>query len=258
MWSWFNNSGKKMISFKKNVLKKYFVFFLVFIVESTSASVVISGTRFILNETDEYKTIKIRNDDPFPNVVQVWTDTGNEASSPESADGPFFITPAVFKIDSKSAQNIRVSFSGNFDSLPNDRESVFYINFLQIPPRSTAQKSDQSHVLLMMRNRMKLFYRPSKIKSDPHDVLKNIEFNFKKETNEIEAINKSPFHASFISAELMVGKDSIPLDASMIPPFSRKIWRTKEAPKILFNPTLIKVNFVNDNGVFIQNDIDLK
>ncbi|MEN2733548.1 fimbria/pilus periplasmic chaperone [Escherichia coli] len=49
------------------------------------------------------------------------------------------ITPPIFRMDSKSGQTVRIVYTG--ESLPKDRESLFYLNVLDIPAKPRAKKT---------------------------------------------------------------------------------------------------------------------
>ena len=141
---------------------------------SVNASVVMTNTRVIYPSDAKERSVQLTNNDAFPNVVQVWTDINNPESTPEYADGPFLALPAIFRIEPKRGQLIRLIYSGG--ELPKDRESVFYLNFLQIPPLSK-ENAGENQMLVMLKNRVKIFYRPVEIESNPDDVAKEIAFD---------------------------------------------------------------------------------
>ena len=67
-----------------------------------------------------------------------------------------------------SGQMVRLSFVGQ--PLPRDRESLFYLNFLQVPAvRQT--DSDKNKLLLVVTNRLKVFYRPAGLAGDANHVI---------------------------------------------------------------------------------------
>jgi P pilus assembly chaperone PapD len=73
------------------------------------------------------------------------------------------ILPPVQRIEPDGRTMIRVQQVADASSLPNDRESVFWLNLREIPP-----KSDKPNVLMLaMQTRMKVFWRPKGIKVDP-------------------------------------------------------------------------------------------
>lgn len=128
------------------------------------ASVTIVGSRIIYPSTIPSVDVQLKNNDDFPYVVQTWFDNGDMRIGPENASGiPFIATPPVFRIQPKAGQVVRVVYSQS-KALPNDRESVFWFNALQVPPANIGGRQ-QNKVLVMLRTRIKLFYRPEGIGS---------------------------------------------------------------------------------------------
>lgn len=55
--------------------------------------------------------------------------------------------------------------------LPKDRESVFWFNVLEVPPKpDAATVANQSLLQLAFRTRIKLFYRPEALKGNPSEA----------------------------------------------------------------------------------------
>lgn len=158
----------------------------------SSASVVVEATRIVYGAGALQREVQITNEDNFPNVVQVWVDSGDPESRPDAHDDRFFITPPVFRMEPKSGQSLRLRYLEN--DLPQDRESLFYLNVLQVPPVSSDQQ-DNNKVLVMIRNRLKLFYRPETIHADPATAGDAIEFQLEKRDlgYVLVASNPSPF-----------------------------------------------------------------
>ncbi len=98
---------------------------------SVQASVVMTGTRIIYPEGSREKVLQLSNKDDHPNLVQLWMDDGNNQSSPSKSDVPFALTPQIFRMEANSGQVVRLTYIAR--NLPRNRESVFYLNFLQIP-----------------------------------------------------------------------------------------------------------------------------
>ncbi len=137
---------------------------LFFPVTGAWASVTIVGSRIIYPSTVASVDVQLKNNDDFPYIVQTWFDNGDLHIGPENASGiPFISTPPVFRIQPKSGQIVRVVYSQR-KALPHDRESVFWFNALQVPPANIGGRQ-QNKVLVMLRTRIKLFYRPEGIGS---------------------------------------------------------------------------------------------
>jgi len=163
--------------------------------------VVIEATRVVYSAAVAQREVRISNEDDFPNLVQVWVDSGDPESRPDAHDERFFITPPVFRMEPKSGQSLRLRYLEN--DLPKDRESLFYLNVLQVPPVSSDQQ-DNNKVLVMIRNRLKLFYRPETIHADPATAGDAIEFQIQKRDlgYVLVASNPSPFFITLTGLKL--------------------------------------------------------
>nr|WP_262369970.1 fimbria/pilus periplasmic chaperone [Serratia marcescens] len=74
-------------------------------------------------------------------MVQSWLDDGDEEKNPQEIKTPFLVTPAITRINEKEGRTIKVSYlEGN---LPKDKESIYWFNTLEVPPKSKeAQNSN--------------------------------------------------------------------------------------------------------------------
>jgi chaperone protein EcpD len=103
------------------------------LVSSAHASVVISGTRVVYQAKEREVTVKLSNEGSSPALVQVWLDTGNPNATPDESDVPFTLTPPLFRLDPKKGQSLRLIYTQ--EPLPQDKESLFWLNVLEVPPR---------------------------------------------------------------------------------------------------------------------------
>ncbi|RQR66985.1 molecular chaperone [Burkholderia sp. Bp9126] len=120
------------------------------------ASVVISGTRVIFPGDEREVTVKLTNDSKIPALVQAWIDRGDQDASPDTLDVPFVMTPAMFRMEPNKGQTLRLVYTN--DPLPADKESLFWLNVLEIPPK--AEGADRNHLQIAFRSRIKLMFRP--------------------------------------------------------------------------------------------------
>ncbi|WP_193100301.1 molecular chaperone [Burkholderia sp. Z1] len=127
------------------------------------ASVVIAGTRVIFPSSEREVTIQLTNDGKRPALVQTWVDNGDSHASPEHIDVPFLLAPAMFRMDPGNGQTLRLIHTGT--PLPADRESLFWLNVLEVPPKAEAA-DDRNRIQLAFRSRIKLMYRPQELKGD--------------------------------------------------------------------------------------------
>lgn len=206
----------------QNVKKTIFMACLyLFFISSAVASVVLTNTRVIYPANSAEHTIQFMNTDDFPNIVQLWTDTGDSQSTPESADGPFVILPPIFKVNPQSGQSVRMIYTG--EGLPQDKESIFYLNFLVIPPKME-DSQDQNQLLIVLRNRVKIFYRPAGIKGSSEQSVKNMSaslgYNEHGEPNKIRLKNDSGFYISLSNLNVDKGTKRFNFGPAMIAPHS--------------------------------------
>ncbi|WP_414538891.1 molecular chaperone [Stenotrophomonas forensis] len=127
------------------------------VAQPAEAGVVITGTRVIFPAQEREVTLRLTNTAQTPVLVQSWIDDGDVRSTPaQAAAVPFVIRPPVFRMNAESGQAMRILHTGQ--PMPEDRESVYYLNVLEVPAVGT--EADRAHLQLIVRSRLKLFYRP--------------------------------------------------------------------------------------------------
>lgn len=253
--------GKRMKFIVRNVKKIIFMAcFYLFFISSALASVVLTNTRVIYPGNSAEHTIQFMNTDDFPNIVQLWTDKGDAQSTPETADGPFIILPPIFKVNPQSGQSVRIIYTG--EGLPQDKESVFYLNFLVIPPKME-QSQGENQLLIVLRNRIKIFYRPAGIKGSPAQSVKNmtasLEYNEHGEPNKITLKNDSGFYISLSNLNVDKGTKRFNFGPAMVAPYSNltldNILR-KETIKVQESnkddKAVLNFAYVNDYGAHVS------
>ena len=133
------------------------------IVSSAHAATQVIGTRVIYPAAEQEVTVRVINSGNGPRLVQAWVDSGSESETAETSKAPFLINPPLSRIDAGKGQAFRVMFTGA--NLPQDRESVFWLNLVEIPPKPDT-KTD-NYMQFAVRTRIKLFYRPQTLAGDP-------------------------------------------------------------------------------------------
>lgn len=218
-----------------------------FVAPSAFASVIVPNTRVIFRGDAREQTVQLTNEDSTPSVMQVWTDTGNPQSTPKTADGPFLVTPPVFRIAPKAGQTVRLILTG--EDLPSDRESLFYFNTLQIPSLNGAY-AGQNQMLVMLRNRLKLFYRPAGMTGSPQDAPKKVAFHLANRDGKlrVEATNASNYHVTLLDGRLICGTHNATFAADMLAPHADAAWDVKGGCPTADGPVQVKVKYIDDYG----------
>jgi len=226
--------------------------FSLLICQSVFASVVMSGSRVIYPSDAKSVDVQLRNNDDFPYVIQAWFDSGDNKSTPATGKAPFVVTPPTFRIAAKDGQVLRIFFTGG-NTLPQDRESVFYFNFLQVPPGNIAgDKGNQMMVLL--KNRMKLFYRPASLKSNTKKIFDYLTFSNVSSSN-IRITNTSPYYISLskVAVRNAIAKDVAP----MIAPFTTVDVALTQS-KATGSAQGIEIGLVNDYGATVTHEYPIQ
>lgn len=187
---------------------------IVMSIATAHANVVINGTRVIYDGSQREVTVHMTNEGDTPSLVQSWIDAGNPDALPEAADVPFMLVPPVARVNPRSAQALRIAFQG--DPLPADRESVFYLNVLDVPP-APKSRQDNNYVQLAIRTRIKLFYRPATLTSSPDEAADSV--TWERMGRKIRLYNPSAYHVS-INQLLGPQKNVLSADIGMAAPFS--------------------------------------
>lgn len=153
-------------------------------------NVIINGTRFIYPADSKEITVQFNNQGDKPAVMQTWMDVGDPNESPENITTPFTITPPIAKIEGKAGQTVRIR-AVNKAGIPTDRESVWWLNTLEIPPTVKVDgQEDTNKLQLAIRSRFKFFYRPDglgEVSSAPEQLVLTAK------GNELNVENPSPF-----------------------------------------------------------------
>lgn len=206
------------------MLKKIFLF-LTALPLFAQANVVITGTRIIYPAEQKSITIQLNNAGDSPALVQAWLDKGDIKSSPNSIKVPFVIAPPIARVEANAGQSLRVNFTGT-ESLPKDRESIFYFNLLDIPPKPNAQSlaDNPNYLQFAIRSRLKFFYRPSGLSISPSEAYQKV--NFIAEGSVIRVDNQTPYFITY--SHIKVNNQNVK-NVDMIAPYSQQTYPFKGA-----------------------------
>ncbi|EEX1161714.1 molecular chaperone [Escherichia coli] len=212
---------------------------------SAFASVVMTGTRIIFPGDAKEKNIQLRNTSDQPYIINIHVE--DERGSDKNV--PFMPTPQTFRMEAAAGQALRLLYTGN--NLPQDRESVFWFSFSQLPYLNKNDKS-QNQLILALTNRVKIFYRPSSIVGKSSDAPKNLTYQVKQ--NRIEVTNPTGYYVTIRAAELLNNGKKIPLANSvMIAPQGKTEWTLPSGISVAPGAQIHLVT-VNDYGVNVTSE----
>jgi P pilus assembly chaperone PapD len=128
------------------------------IVNEASASVALDRTRVIVNG-DASTSLTVRNENKeLPYLAQAWI----EDAAGKKITSPMVVLPPLQRLEPGATSQFKVEVLPAGKALPQDRETLFYFNLREIPPRS--KKSNTLQIAL--QTRVKLFYRPVSLAVD--------------------------------------------------------------------------------------------
>lgn len=226
------------------------VFALCLAIPVAHGSVVIGGTRVVFPAQQGEVTVRLSNENDHPALVEAWIDTGNSNSTPDSVNTPFLITPPLFRMESHKDQSLRVLYTQASQPLPTDRESIFWLNVLEIPPKPTGpQYADRNYLQFAIRSRLKLFYRPTGL---PDDAMKaSDKLTFKPAAGPgaaLEVHNPTPYYVTISSVSLSADSKSLAEIAGMVAPFGELRLSLKGVAQAPAVGTSIVFVTINDYG----------
>lgn len=178
---------------------------------NSNAGVVLSGTRVVFPADKRELSIRLQNQGDVPSLVQAWIDRGEgKPAASTAAAVPFAIRPPIFRIDGGRSQVLRIVHTG--ESMPQDRESLYYFNVLDVPANKTSAGSASPELRLIVRTQLKLFYRPTGLSAQAAaNAPKQLQWSVTRHGQEwaLEARNPTPYHVAIsnISAGTKVKAD---------------------------------------------------
>lgn len=224
---------------------------------TVDASMTISGTRIIFPGSQKEVTVRTNNKGDLPSLVQVWADDGNINANLDNINVPFVITPPVYRVEPGKGQSVRLIYNGM--ALPQDRESVFWFNMLEIPPKS---KSDSAQKLeLAFRTRIKIFYRPQSLErssseAERQKLVWKVVVDPARGTA-VSVTNPTPYYFSFDTANVVSGGKKIALQTDMLAPNQSRTFY----PKIKINKgekiQSLDYRLLNDYGAAVVVNLQL-
>lgn len=216
----------------------------ILLVAPAIASIVITGTRVIYPSDAKEVSVKLNNVGKLPVLIQSWIDKGDANEKPESIKVPFILTPPINRVEAGKGQTLRISSTG--EALPTDRESVFWLNVLEIPAKNKAS-SAENYLQMAFRSRIKFFYRPVGLEGDANDAAKVVTWTGKG--NHLLANNPTAYYVSFVTLSVNERK----IEGSMIAPYSTLV------VKIPGNTgSKLSGEYVNDYGAIRHFDAIIK
>ncbi|MCS3806380.1 P pilus assembly chaperone PapD [Chromobacterium alkanivorans] len=190
---------------------------------SSWAGLMAESTRVVFAAGSAEQSLQLVNTNPYPVVVQAWVDGGGLESGPDTASAAVMPIPPIFRLNPQAQISLRLIATGV--PLPADRESLFWLNLYEIPPRPGDLPADAQTLTVTLRTQMKLFMRPAKLPSSAEQLPEQLRFALEQDADgsRLRIANPSPYYATFRSLEVVcAGEAAQPLTVDMLAPLARE------------------------------------
>ncbi|MFC3814982.1 molecular chaperone [Lysobacter sp. GCM10012299] len=214
---------------------------------SVTASVVLDATRVILSSDRDGASVRLTNKDGVPKLIQAWIDAGNADARPEQVLAPLQVLTPIFRLEPGAGHVLRIRNLGG-DEMPSDRESVYWLNVLELPPKPQGATAEGNYLQFSFRTRIKVFVRPKGVSGRPLEAPGELRWEYR--SGWARATNPTPFHISISRIETAAGEVGARV---MVPPFSSvEIPLARDHRQVAGDgkiaPTVLRYRSIDDYG----------
>nr|WP_320337859.1 fimbrial chaperone [Citrobacter braakii] len=155
---------------------------------NSHAAFVLNSTRYIFIGDKDNISVQVNNESTQEYGGQIWIE--NEQKNDQNVY--FAPSPTFFKVAGGHKQILRVLKIN--DSLPKDKESLFWVNVQEIPK---APKDGTNSLAIALHTQVKMIYRPTALKEGREGAEKNIKLI--NDGNNTLLFNDSPYYFAVIN-----------------------------------------------------------
>lgn len=169
----------------------------------------LGSTRVIYPEGNTQASLAINNTDPNAVfLIQAWIENAQQAKSSD-----FVLTPPLFVIKANKENTLRIMYVGP-NTLPADRESLYWVNVKAIP--SVSKDTNNKNTLqIAILSRIKLFMRPKNLSMTSNEAPSHLQFH--KSGNTLTIDNPTPYYLTLV--QFHAGLANLP--TTMVAPMSK-------------------------------------
>lgn len=223
-----------------------------------NAALMLQGSRLIYPEEKREITARLEHAGEAASIVQAWIDDGDATATPANAKAPFLVRPPIFRLDAGKTQILRISSLPQ--SLPKDRESLFWFNAREVPtetPGSTdAEGSSKMHFIV--RTRVKLLYRPKGLTAlAANQAPRQLGWRVEAETGgcALVAMNSTPYHVSLNS--IAAGHEKISVGDGVVAPMQEQRFQLS-ASQCQSVSSKVTFEYINDYGAVNTHEASVR
>lgn len=165
-------------------------------IQQANAAIALDRTRVIFDGGNQSMSLNISNQNrELPYLAQGWIE--NEQGI--KVDSPLMTLPPLQRVEPGAKSQVKIQSTPALMALPQDRESLFYFNLREIPPRS--QKPNTLQIAL--QTRIKLFYRPARLQAGQNDFSNpwQKKLTLTREGDKYRIVNPTPYFVTLVAAQ---------------------------------------------------------
>lgn len=194
-----------------------------------AVALTMDATRYVFTGDKDALSVTVSNEAGHTMGGQAWVENIVEQDTRPS----FVMTPSFFKVGAGGKQVLRMLKAVE---LPQDKESVYWLNLQEIPPAI-----DGSGLSIAVRTRVKLFYRPTALMKGRQGAEQKMELTSQK--GGLMLKNTTP-HVFVISSLLDSSKNELEPDSGVL----EKLSVFKPGDEVVVPSTTRMVTSVDDLG----------
>ncbi|HAV2136187.1 TPA: fimbria/pilus periplasmic chaperone [Serratia marcescens] len=208
--------------------------------QHAQAAIALDRTRVIFDGGQNSVSLNLSNQNKqLPYLAQGWLEDeqGNKIQS------PLVVLPPVQRIEPGKPSQIKIQALPAAKQLPQDRETLYYFNLREIPPKSNKPNTLQ----IALQTRIKLFYRPVAIVPSRTDMATpwQEQLTLTRQGERYQVNNPTPYYITIVDAGSKKGGEGVKgFEPFMIAPKSQASL-TVGAAALGGSPVL---TYINDYG----------
>ncbi len=236
-----NKYNEVAVSARKSILKSTAIagaLLGVLVAQQAEAAIALDRTRVIFDGSQSSVSLSVSNQNKqLPYLAQGWIEDeqGNKIQS------PLTVLPPVQRIEPGKPSQVKIQALPVAKTLPQDRETLYYFNLREIPPKSNKPNTLQ----IALQTRIKLFYRPAGIAMEKNAAPPQEQMTLSKQGDKYVVNNPTPYYITLVDASSKKGGEGVKgFEPMMLPP-KGSLPLAVSAASIGNNPVL---TYVNDYG----------
>ncbi len=176
------------------------------------AAIALDRTRVVFDGGQNSVSLNISNQNKqLPYLAQAWLEDpqGNKIQS------PLVVLPPVQRVEPGKPSQVKIQALPAAKQLPQDRETLYYFNLREIPP-----KSDKPNTLqIALQTRIKLFYRPAAIAPQRNAAPWQEQLTLARQGDKYLVNNPTPYYITLVDAGSKKGGEGVKgFEPLMVPP----------------------------------------